>query len=254
MSALEENEEKDKRNQLNVERIQKEIHRREGKKVPLEDIRDVLIKLSRGDLVEYLELGGWFRRVKDPILLEFLKVWGRIEVEGHDRRKVQYDLVSEYSSFGRRISEYKGCFAEVHMSQVLMNAQNRTLPGYLFNSAEDIEMPWRFIYVRHRVRIESGKGREIDVIGAAGREVWVCQSKWVKDDRIGKSVLEELVSQAELVKKDMNPKKIRMWIFAHEGLTKPAMAFAKKHGILWSSRKEFDELLVHLGLRPLPDL
>ncbi len=254
LSALEENEEKDKRNQLNVERIQKEIHRREGKKVPLEDIRDVLIKLSRGDLVEYLELGGWFRRVKDPILLEFLKVWGRIEVEGHDRRKVQYDLVSEYSSFGRRISEYKGYFAEVHMSQVLMNAQNRTLPGYLFNSAEDIEMPWRFIYVRHRVRIESGKGREIDVIGAAGREVWVCQSKWVKDDRIGKSVLEELVSQAELVKKDMNPKKIRMWIFAHEGLTKPAMAFAKKHGILWSSRKEFDELLVHLGLRPLPDL
>ncbi len=254
LSALEENEEKDKRNRLNVERIQREIQKREGRHVSLDDVRDVLIKLSRGDLVEYLELGGWFRRVKDPILLEFLKVWGRIEVEGHDQSKVQYDLVNRYRSLERRVSEYKGYFAEVHMSQALLNAQNRRLPGALFNSAGDIEMPWRFIYVRHRMRIGSGKGREIDVIGAAGGEVWVCQSKWVKDDRVGKPVLQELLSQAELIKKDMNPKKVRMWIFAHEGLTKPALAFAKEHGILWSSRKEFDELLVYLGLRPLPDL
>ncbi|MCP4646487.1 MAG: hypothetical protein GY852_01975, partial [bacterium] len=74
LSALEENEEKDKRNRLNVERIQREIQKREGRHVSLDDVRDVLIKLSRGDLVEYLELGNWFRRVKDPILLEFLKV------------------------------------------------------------------------------------------------------------------------------------------------------------------------------------
>jgi len=45
-----------------------------------------------------------------------------------------------------------------------------------------------------------------------------------------------------------------MWIFAHNGLTGSALGFAKKHGILWSSRREFDELLVYLGLRPLPDL
>ncbi|MCP4128972.1 MAG: hypothetical protein GY753_18225, partial [Gammaproteobacteria bacterium] len=179
LSALEENEEKDKRNRLNVERIQREIQEREGRHVSIDDVRDVLIKLSRGDLVEYLELGGWFRRVKDPILLEFLKVWGRIEVEGHDQHKVQYDLVSRYRSFERRISEYKGYFAEVHMSQVLLNGQNRTVPGDMFNSTEDIEMPWRFIYVRHRVRIESGRGREIDVVAAAGGEVWVCQSKWL---------------------------------------------------------------------------
>ncbi|MCP4347087.1 MAG: hypothetical protein GY795_16360 [Desulfobacterales bacterium] len=254
LSALEENEEKDKRNRLNVEKIQQEIQKREGRLVSLDDVRDVLIKLSRGDLVEYLELGGWFRRVKDPILLEFLKVWGRIEVEGHEQRKVQYDLVRQYSSLKRRISEYKGYFAEVHMGQILLNGQNSTLPGAVFNSAEDIEMPWRFIYVHHRVRVGSGKGREIDVVGAASSEVWVCQSKWVKDSRMGKGVLEELVSQAEMIKKDLTPEKIRMWIFAHNGLTKQAITFAKKHGILWSSRKEFDELLVHLGLRPLPEL
>ncbi len=254
LSALEENEDKDKRNRLNVERIQREIQKREGRHVSLDDVRDVLIKLSRGDLVEYLELGGWFRRVKDPILLEFLKVWGKIEVEGHDQSKVQYDLVSRYRILKRRISEYKGYFAEVHMSQVLLNGQKMSIPGHLFNSAEDIVMPRRFIYVRHRMRIGSGKGREIDVIGAAGGEVWVCRSRWVKDHKMGMDVLKELVSQAETVKEDMNPQVVRLWIFAHEGLTKDAVVFAEKQGILWSSRKEFDKLLVYLGLRPLPDL
>jgi len=43
-------------------------------------------------------------------------------------------------------------------------------------------------------------------------------------------------------------------IFAHNGLNGEAETFARERGILWSSRKEFDELLVHLGLRPLPDL
>ncbi len=136
------------------------------------------------------------------------------------------------------------------MSQVLLSAQNRTLPGRFFNSCDDIQMPWLFSYVRHRVQLDP----DIDVLGAAGSEKWVCQSKWVTGRKIGIKILEELVSQADTVWKDMNPKTVRMWIFAHDGLTKQALAFAKKHDILWSSRKEFDKLLVHLGLRPLPDL
>jgi len=254
LSALEENEEKDKRNRLNVERIQREIQEREGRQVSLEDVRDVLIKLSRGDLVEYLELGNWFRRVKDPILLEFLKVWGRIEVEGHDRSRVRDELTDEYRSYKGKVSDYKGYFAEVHMSQVLLSAQNRILPGKFFNSGSDIQMPWLFYYVRHRVQLGAENDPDIDVLGAAGGEKWVCQSKWVTRGKIGIKTLEYLVSQADTVRKDMNPKVIRMWIFAHEGLTKQALAYAEKHGILWSSRKEFDKLLIHLGLRPLPEL
>ena len=36
-------------------------------------------------------------------------------------------------------------------------------------------------------------------------------------------------------------------------LTRQAEAFARKHGILWSDRKELDALLEHLGLRKLPE-
>jgi hypothetical protein len=68
---------------------QQELKAREGKDVPLDTIREILVKLSRGDLVDYLELGGWFRKINDPILLEFLKVWGRIEVEGQPAQAVR---------------------------------------------------------------------------------------------------------------------------------------------------------------------
>ncbi|QTA82436.1 p-loop domain-containing protein [Desulfonema limicola] len=254
LSALDENTEEENRGRLNIERIQQELLKREGKNVPLDTIRDVLIKLSRGDLLEYLELGGWFRRVKDPILLEFLKVWGRIEVEGHNHNLVQYDLESRYGKALKRFHEYKGYLAEVHMSQILISAQNKTLKGHYFNSEKDIEIPWRFIFVKNRMRLESGKGREIDVIAASGSEIWVCQSKWVTGKKIGIAPLKDLISQAEIVKKDLDPEKIQMWIFAHDGLTKQAQAFAEKHGIFWSKRQEFDELLEHLGLRKLPDL
>ncbi len=209
LSALEENEDKDKRNRLNLERIRREIRKREGTEVPLETIRDVLIKLSRGDLLEYLEMGDWFRRVKDPILLEFLKVWGRIEVEGHDRARVRDELRKNYQGIEKKFHEYKGYLAEVHLSQVLLNGQNSTLPGKFFNSGRDVVIP-RFTYMRHRVRPGSGRGREIDVLGAAGPEQWVCQSKWVTGSRTGIGDMRKLAAQADLVRKDMNPRTVRM--------------------------------------------
>jgi len=76
LSALEEGE------RLNLERIQQALLEQEGKQVSLEKIREVLIKLSRGDLLQYMELGGWFKKVDDPILLEFLKVWEELKYKG----------------------------------------------------------------------------------------------------------------------------------------------------------------------------
>jgi len=248
LSALEEKE------RINIERIQQELKKREGKVVSLETIRDVLVKLSRGDLVEYLEMGGWFRKVKDPILLEFLKVWGQTEVEGQDKNRVHYELLDQYQKLKRKFSEYKGYLAEVFMSQVLLNGQRKTLPGGLFNSEEDITMPWPFVFVRHRMRLGSGKGQEIDLVGAAAGEIWVCQSKWVTRDKIGVAVLQNLMSQAKTVQEDLDPSRLRMWLFAYKGLTEEAEAFAKEHDILWSAYQELNELLHHLGLRQLPEL
>ena len=247
LSALEEGD------RLDVERIQRELEAREGTRVPLDTIRDVLVKLSRGDLLEYLELGGWFRKVKDPILLEFLRVWGRIEVEGQNRERVSDELREHYQKLKRRFDEYKGYLAEVFMAQVLWAAQDEVLPAKFFNREEDVQVPWLFSFVRHRVRLGAGEGREIDVLGAAGGEIWVCQSKWWERP-VGVKVLEDLTSQGKAVREERDPLTLRLWLFANGGLTPEAKEYAAERGILWSARPEFDELLAHVGLRQLPQL
>ena len=254
LSALDENTEEDQNGRLNVERIQREVSQREGREVSLETVRDVLVKLSRGDLLEYLELGRWFRRVKDPILLEFLKVWGRVEVEGQNAERVRNELEIRYDQMERRIREYKGYLAEVFMCQALWNAQRKTLPAEWFHGSGDVKMPDYFIFIRSRYRLGTGKGREIDVLAAAGPRQWVCQSRWRIGRPAGVGVLEGLLTQAQWIKEDMDPLEIRMWLFSHDGLTADAEKMAREKGILWSDRKDLDALLEHLGLRPLPDL
>lgn len=250
LSALEEAE------KISIERIRQELKTREGLDVAVDVIRDVLVRLSRGDLVEYLELGGWFRKVSDPILLEFLKIWGRIEVAGHKEEKVQEDLRTRYALLKRRINEYKGYLAEVFMSQVLLSGQGKTLPGQYFHSQKDVTIPDLFSYVHHRMRLSSGPGREIDLIGAAAGQIWVCQSKWLARDKVNVKVAQELLAQADMVRQDdeITIISMTMWLFAATGLTAEAERLAQEHGILWSSIQDLNQLLNYLGLRQLPDL
>ncbi len=247
LSALEEGD------SLDLARIQEAVQQREGRDVSIEEIREVLIRLSRGDLLEYMELGGWFRKVSDPVLLAFLKVWGRIEVDGQDPQKVEDELISTYRKQKRRFSEYKGFLAEVFMAQVLWAAQKKTLPGRFFHSQSDILFP-RFVYVRHRVRMSSGQGREVDVLGAGGGDQWVCQSKWTKTKKVGKETVNALLRQVEWVREDTNAITVTPWIFAYAGLTAEAEDSAASEGVLWSDLADFNGLLVHVGLRCLPEL
>ncbi|KPA16916.1 ATPase domain protein, prokaryote domain protein, partial [Candidatus Magnetomorum sp. HK-1] len=82
LAALEEED------RINPERIQKELKAQEGVEVEIEKIREVMIKLSRGDLIDYKEFGGWFTHINDPILQDFLKIWGKIEVAGIKRTDI----------------------------------------------------------------------------------------------------------------------------------------------------------------------
>ena len=250
LSALEEGD------RLDLDRIQKELAEREGKVVPMETIRDVLIKLSRGDLLQYMELGGWFRKTDDPILLEFLKVWGRIEVEGQDRASVQNDLRTQYQTIKRRIHDHRGYLAEVYIAQILWSGQDKTLPGKLFHSKENITLPWHFSYVKLRSRLGGGKGMEIDVEGGAGKERWICESKWWIGRKVGQAEVESLMRKGSVVKEEVGEglQILRLWFFAHEGFTEDAEALMREKGVLWSTRQDLDNLLKFVGLRQLPNM
>jgi len=47
---------------------------------------------------------------------------------------------------------------------------------------------------------------------------------------------------------------IRLWLFAHDGVTKDAENLMQKHNILWSNRTDLDALLTFAKLRTLPKL
>ncbi|KHD08931.1 hypothetical protein PN36_14555 [Candidatus Thiomargarita nelsonii] len=247
LSALEEGEE------IDIKRIQQQLFERDGQKIPPERIKEVLIKLSRGDLIDYKEFGGWFGKVNDPILLDFLKVWGKIEVERQDQGRVKEDLQIKYSQLKRKVSDLKGYLAEVYMAQILLNAQRRSLPGRYFHQENDIEVP-DFTYVRLREKLGPGSHCEIDVHGGAGIEQWVGESKWIAGRKSGINEIKILLDKAEVVRKDRDAELVRVWFFDAEGFSKKAMILMQEKGVFWSTKEDLDGLLDYVKLRRLPTL
>jgi len=245
LSALEENEE------LNLERIQRQLKERDNQEVPITTIREVLIKLSRGDLIDYKEFGNWFSKVNDPILLDFLRVWGRIEVERQDRGRVKDEFRQKYNRLKRQISDLRGYLAEVYMAQILHNAQRQLVPKQYFNSFNDVEVP-DFTYIRLRERFGPGANTEIDVHGGAGIEQWVAESKWQQGRKVGIELVKLLIDKANVVKIELNADFVRTWFFSHDGFTSEAEDFMQENGMFWSTREDLDALLDHVKLRRLP--
>ena len=247
LAALEEEE------RISLTRIQEELTK-QGRQVEMDAIKDVLVKLSRGDLVDYKSFDDWFGKVEDPILEEFLKVWGRTEVEGSKRRTVQDTLRKQYQTLKKRVDDYKGYLAEVFMVQVLWNSQRKTLPGQYFHVQEEIAVP-RFTYIDQRSRLGAGTGLELDIFAAAGIDVWIAQSKWWRTP-VGRPEVEHLLKQAAIVRQREGEdlRSLRVWLFAANGVSAPAKDLLEQEGVLWSTRADLDALLELNGLRTLPDL
>jgi len=243
LSALEEGD------KIDIKRIQQQLLEQDAKQISIEKIREVLIKLSRG--VDYKEFGGWFGKVSDPILLEFLKVWGKIEVENQNPDWVNEDLQRHYSRIDRQIFDLKGYLAEVYMTQILFNARKQKLSGKFFHFDGDIDVP-DFVYVRQRVRLAPGADAEIDIHAGAGIEQWVAESKWHKGRKVGIKEIKKLLKKAELVKTVRDADFVRTWFFGHDGFTPKAKSFMQENGVFWSTREDLDALLEHVQLRRLP--
>jgi len=238
---------------IELSQIQYALLKKDYQTVSLTQIREVLIKLSRGDLLDYLELGNWFRKVKDPILLEFLRIWGRIEVEGHNGSEVRDELRSQYEKLQRQIRDLKGYLAEVYMAQILHNAQRQRLPGHYFHQNNEIEVP-EFSYVRLRERLGAGAETEIDLHAAAGIEQWVAESKWRSQRSVRPTEVQQLLAKAQLVKLDRNAEIMQLWFFSFDGFSKAAVDLMLEHGIYWSTQEDLNGLLDYLKLRRLPAL
>jgi len=214
-----------------------------------------MLKLARGDLLEYKMFGNRFYKINDPILNDFLKVWGLIEVEHQDRNYVYQRTLKSYLKIKKKFHEYKGYLAEIYMIQVLWNCQRKILPGIFFNSPVDIQMPERFLFIDQRHRQHTGISIEIDIYADATPEIWIAESKW-QNKPVGIEIVFQLLKQKEIIieREGDDLEKLTLWLFSYSGVTTEADNFMKKNGILWSSKDNLNALLKYSGLRNLPEI
>ena len=97
---------------------------------------------------------------------------------------------------------------------------------------------------------------EIDVYAAAGAELWVGESKWWKDRKVGCNDIQILNKKVEQVRhfRGDGLKTLRIWFFSYSGFTHEAQKFMQENDMLWSSQKELNDLLNYAGLRRLPEI
>ena len=241
--------------EISLERIQAELKQQEGVEVSLQKIKETLVKLARGDLLEYKAFGNWFGKVNDPILNEFLRVWGETEVRRQNPAWVEKKTIRSFSAVERRFHDYKGYLAEVFMIQSLWNGQGKRMPGKYFHSENDIAVPDRFIFIDQRHRPGAGPKMEIDIYADAGKHIWLGESKWWNKP-VGPDVVNNLIRQGEIVKEREGEylETLRLWLFAHNGVTEKAAELMRECGVLWSDGEDLNNLLEMVGLRRLPEL
>jgi hypothetical protein len=80
--------------------------------------------------------------------------------------------------------------------------------------------------------------------------------KWWKDRKAGIHDVEILMNKGDLFRRKEGPglKTLRICFFSYSGFTEEAEEFIKENGILWSSKKELNDLLNYAGLRRLPEI
>ncbi len=187
---------------------------------------------------------------------EFLKVWRKIEVEGNPVLYVRDSPVEQYQNIKRRMSDHTGYLGEIYMAQILWNLQNQIVPGHFFHRDGHISIPWRFSHIKHRFRLGGGSGMEIDVYATAGSELWIGESKWWKDRKVGLNDVKVLHKKAEQVRyfRGDGLKTLRICFFSYSDFTNEAQEFMQENDTLWSSQKELNDLLNYAGLRRLPEI
>jgi len=96
---------------------------------------------------------------------------------------------------------------------------------------------------------------EIDVEAAAGREMWICESKWWRGRKAGVKEVESLPPKGDLPRrqKGPGPEILRLWLFARDGFAPEAEARMREAGVPQSDRQDLDEPLSPAGLKRLPE-
>ena len=263
---------------IDAERVAEEIG------VEVKQVQKSLEKLHSADIVQRV---GWtlYQGPMDPMLRRYIEYNHKREIEKLAPTEVVKDWKKEYLRLRGQANNEKGQFAEVHVGAVMRGFDGRSVDGaHYFNQAGEVTLP-RFEKIEKRGGIVvDGIAIEIDLIGeyllpveeeedydddedveeeeeeeedydeeeavAPALGAWLVQVKYSKK-RIREQTVRKFLTQIAAMKQQYPT--TTCWFFAKGGFVKNAAKLLDEAGVLYSDRKQFNQLANLFDFFGLPE-
>jgi len=209
-----------------------EIARRQ--KVTAATARDYLRWLKEVDLITEREGRHFYC---DPVLRFWVaNVTMGIEISGPPRREVLQEMVKHLDERYQRAASELGFARESQVRELMRAFAGQEVEGTLFGLSGIVHLP-----AFHRVApYRSADGQvEVDALAEDG-ERWAVEIKW-RGKRAGLKEVQKLARVA----RDLSA---RPWFISRAGFTPEAEAYARKEGIMCSTREDIEALARIVGV------
>jgi hypothetical protein len=215
-------------------------------------VREILLALSRADVIEEKLAGTAFYNVKDPILREFAAAWARVEVENASWEQAATELQERYHRLTGKYADFKGYATELMVKFLMSRFNDQTVDGHeYFNRPGEVFLP-RFIWIDSRtVKEPDAREYQIDVIGKEVPHLWLVEVKNTEHP-VGLDEVRKFEEACEVAGRVIGGEIVTRWYVSTGGFTGEAACSMQEKGVLFSSRGQVNGLLRYFGLRELP--
>lgn len=221
------------------------------KKITVDDVFDVLMALSRADLIEESMDGMEFYNVKDPIMREFIDAWARVEVENDTWEDAGTELAVKYRTLSGEYANFRGYAAELFVKFLMTRFDSRRVDGTpFFNTSGKVTLP-KFTWVDTRkVKLTSTREYELDAVGVVVPKLWVVEVKFT-NRRVGVKAIRKFARAAQVAVNTWKSEELTGWYISKSGFTTAAESELQAKGFLYSTWEQVNQLLQLFGLRTL---
>jgi AAA+ ATPase superfamily predicted ATPase len=210
-----------------------EIARRQ--KVTAATARDYLRWLKEVDLIAEREGRHFYC---DPVLRFWVaNVTMGIEISGPPRGEVLQEIIRHLDERYQRAASELGLARESQVRELMRVFAGQEVEGALFGLPGTVHLPT----FRRVAPYRSADGQvEVDAL-AENDERWVVEIKW-RGKRAGLKEVRKLARVAKALS-------ARPWFISRAGFTPEAEAYARKEGVMYSSREDIEALARVVGVR-----
>ncbi len=187
-----------------------------------EQVVDILLALSRADLIEEKVAGTEFYNIKDPIMREFTDAWARVDVENATWAEANVELQERYNKLTGTYANLKGYATELMVQFLMMRFNRREVEGEtFFNRPGRIFLP-RFVWVDSRtVKLPDSPQYQIDVVGRSVPHLWLVEVKNTEQP-IGLQDVKHFADASNVAAKVIGGEEVTRWYVSTSGFTQDA--------------------------------